>query len=60
MVAAPLATGSLTLHAWVYEIESGRILAYDPSLSRFAPISVEGVNQVLAGLGRRVASHASA
>lgn len=59
-VAARIATGALTLHAWVYEIESGRILAYDPSLTRFAPISVESVKQNLALLGTRGALRASA
>ncbi|MDX2041999.1 MAG: carbonic anhydrase [Acidobacteriota bacterium] len=42
-VAAGLVKGNLTLHAWVYHIESGQILAYDPELSRFAPITGEGV-----------------
>ncbi len=42
-VAARLAKGNLTLHAWVYHIESGQILAYDPELSRFAPISIDEV-----------------
>lgn len=59
-VAARIATGALTLHAWVYEIESGRILAYDPALTRFAPISVESVKQNLALLGTRGALRASA
>lgn len=45
IVAARLAKGELTFHAWVYEIESGRILAYDSSLARFAPVSLEGVAQ---------------
>lgn len=42
-VAARLAKGEVTFHAWVYEIESGRILAYDPALARFAPVSLEGI-----------------
>ncbi len=41
VVAARLAKGALTLHAWVYHIETGQILAYDPELSRFAPISLD-------------------
>lgn len=40
-VAARLAKGDLTLHAWIYEIESGRILAYDPAALHFAPITVD-------------------
>ena len=47
VVAARLAKGELTFHAWVYEIESGRILAYDPALVRFAPVSLEGVAQAM-------------
>jgi carbonic anhydrase len=38
-VAALLAKGALTLHGWIYEIESGQILAYDPQLSHFVPIT---------------------
>lgn len=38
-VAARLTRGALTLHGWVYEIESGRILAFDPEQSRFVPLS---------------------
>ncbi len=38
-VAARLGKGELTLHGWVYEIESGRILAFDIESSRFVPIS---------------------
>jgi carbonic anhydrase len=47
-VAARLAKGDLTLHAWLYEIESGRILAYDAELTQFAPISAKGVKPVVA------------
>ncbi|HEX5082297.1 MAG TPA: carbonic anhydrase [Blastocatellia bacterium] len=39
MVAALMAKGVLTLHGWIYEIESGKILAYDPQLSHFVPIT---------------------
>jgi carbonic anhydrase len=39
MVAALMAKGALTLHGWIYEIESGKILAYDPQLSHFVPIT---------------------
>src|SRR5262252_5695472 len=38
-VAALMAKGALTLHGWIYEIESGRILAYDPQVSHFVPIT---------------------
>jgi carbonic anhydrase len=38
-VAALMAKGALTLHGWIYEIESGKILAYDPQMSHFVPIA---------------------
>src|SRR5262245_22526216 len=38
-VAALMAKGTLTLHGWIYEIESGQILAYDPQVSHFVPIT---------------------
>jgi len=38
-VAALMAKGALTLHGWVYEIESGQILVYDPQVSHFVPIT---------------------
>jgi carbonic anhydrase len=38
-VAGLMAKGALTLHGWIYEIESGKILAYDPQLSHFVPIT---------------------
>jgi carbonic anhydrase len=42
-VAAKLAQGAITLHGWVYEIESGRIFAYDPAQARFVSLSSESV-----------------
>jgi carbonic anhydrase len=38
-VAARLTRGDLALHGWVYHIESGQILAFDPAQSRFAPMA---------------------
>ena len=49
-VAARLAKSSLTLHGWIYQIESGQILAYDSEASHFVPIRVE---QPLTGITRR-------
>jgi carbonic anhydrase len=40
-VAARLASGKIQLHAWVYEIESGQVLAYDEQRRRFAPLFAE-------------------
>ena len=30
------AGGQLNLHGWVYNIESGEVLAFDPALGQFA------------------------
>ena len=40
-VAAQLASGKIQLHAWIYEIESGQVLAYDQQSRRFAPLLAE-------------------
>lgn len=42
-VAARLTRGYLTLHGWVYHIESGQILTFDPEQSRFVPMSERAV-----------------
>lgn len=39
-VAAALARGQLTLHAWVYKFEAGQVFTYDPVTAQFA--SLEG------------------
>lgn len=38
-VAARLAKGKVQLHAWIYEIESGKILAFDPEKSQFVSVT---------------------
>lgn len=38
-VAAGLAMGKIKLYAWVYEIETGQVLAYDPASSQFQPVT---------------------
>jgi carbonic anhydrase len=38
-VAVALAQGRLTLHGWVYDIESGQIEALDSATGRFAPLA---------------------
>jgi carbonic anhydrase len=43
-VAAGLALGKLTLHGWVYQIETGSVFAYDPEQRQFRRI--EQVGQV--------------
>jgi carbonic anhydrase len=37
-VAAALARGAVRLHAWVYQIETGLVHAYDPRKGQYAPI----------------------
>jgi carbonic anhydrase len=37
-VASRLRRGQLTLHGWVYDIETGLITAWQPELQRFVPI----------------------
>ena len=38
-VASKLVQGGLTLHAWVYKIETGDVLAYEPVEGQFLPLS---------------------
>jgi carbonic anhydrase len=38
-IAVGLSRGNLTLHAWVYQIESGQVFAYDPSTNQFLPLT---------------------
>ena len=37
-VAARRARGAIHLHAWVYQFETGDVLAYDPSQQQFLPL----------------------
>lgn len=41
-VATRLAGGQLSIHGWVYCIETSEILAYDANLGRFAPLDGDG------------------
>jgi carbonic anhydrase len=38
-VASRLVRGALSLHGWVYEIESGAVFAYDPEARQFVPLA---------------------
>ncbi len=40
-VAAELARGTLKLHAWVYELETGAVLAFEPQTRKFEPLSAK-------------------
>lgn len=65
-VAEALKAGRLTLHGWIYRIEDGHVLAYDPSISRFVQIdntqALTGIHQQLPVTAeirsRRAAVHA--
>lgn len=46
-VQEALAKGEVALHAWVYEIETGMIYAYDPEAEEFSPL-LEQQNSILA------------
>ncbi|HBN08455.1 MAG TPA: carbonate dehydratase [Cyanobacteria bacterium UBA8530] len=37
-VSAAVAAGTLHLHAWVYEFEKGKVLAFDPEEGQFLPL----------------------
>lgn len=37
-VAAALAAGTVKLHGWLYEIETGRVFTFDPEVGQFAPL----------------------
>jgi carbonic anhydrase len=41
-VAAALARGSLRLHAWFYEIETGRVKVFDEAAGQYLPIAETG------------------
>ncbi len=45
-VAAGLATGTLTLHGWFFQLEQGQVLAYDGEMHRFRPISEDSESPV--------------
>lgn len=48
-VAARLAAGRTALHGWVYDIETGEILAYDEAAARFLPVAERYAETAAAG-----------
>lgn len=38
-VAVKLQRGELTLHAWVYHLDTGEVLSYSPEDGRFEPLN---------------------
>ena len=57
-VASRVATGALTLHGWVFEIETGTLLALDGASGAFSPIGAKDALPVALPRGRR-AVHAA-
>ena len=53
VVAARLAARKLSIHAWVYEIETGEVLAYDDADGCFQPVSGETAQPKSRKRGRR-------
>ncbi|KAB7646182.1 carbonic anhydrase [Polymorphobacter fuscus] len=45
-VAVALATGSLQLHGWVYDIKAGEVYAYDEEIGDFKPVSERYAEQM--------------
>jgi carbonic anhydrase len=43
-VAAELSRGSLSLHAWMFEIHNGELLAWNSETGRFAPLETVSDN----------------
>lgn len=41
-VLAAMTRGALRLHAWVYEIESGNVMAFDDSTGQYLPVAEAG------------------
>lgn len=56
-VAAALASGDIELHGWVYDIETGQMLAYNEGSKVFEPISQRHVDQTIASLEEARSAH---
>ncbi len=50
-VAAKLSKGQLHLHAWVYELETGKVYAYDHTNAQFVPLQQWAENRQAPGVG---------
>lgn len=59
-VAARLAKGDLTLHALIYQIETGQILAYDPERLHFVPVTANYTAAAIAQRPRLVTANQTA
>jgi carbonic anhydrase len=45
-VADGIAAGDLKLHGWIYQIETGQVLAYDPAYGQFVPLPAAALQSV--------------
>ena len=43
-VAARISRGALSIHGWVYQIETGRVFTYDPQQCQFVPLTLLHAN----------------
>jgi carbonic anhydrase len=50
-VAAREAAGKLTLHAWFYDVETGRVLVHDVNRRQFLPLVSDAVEHAVAAEG---------
>lgn len=55
-VAEAVANGRLNLHGWVYAIETGAVLAYDPGTEQFGPLR-EAPHGIIPSAARMTAAH---
>ncbi|NVD43984.1 carbonic anhydrase [Qipengyuania atrilutea] len=55
-VAVRLAQGDLSIHGWVYDIETGGVSAYDENAGKFVPVSERYGDEVASHAGRFAAS----
>lgn len=44
-IAAAVESGRLRLHGWVYELETGHVVAFDPGENRFVPLTSYGTRR---------------
>jgi carbonic anhydrase len=54
-VASRLTRGDLTLHGWVYKIETGEVFAFDPHAGQFVPLAEYRIEETAAIRNRATA-----
>jgi len=55
VVAAGISGGRVSLHGWVYKIETGEVFSYDPQDGQFEPLAAK-VPEIVAAQAKAVAS----